>query len=75
MKQPAITQHCWAEQARIVQPVIPSDKPRHRDKEQSFVYILKEQISNDPMTFILTRLAGLLIVINVINQIGIWWGW
>ena len=63
----AIVQNDWPDNApQAAQPA---------GKQPGILTIIKRQANEDPITFILTRLAGALIVINIVNQAGKLKGW
>lgn len=58
-----------------IEPVQQKNKPYNRKQEKSFLEELKKQVDEDVPTFILTRLGGFLLLLNVVNQIAIAKGW
>ena len=52
-----------------------SQTARPSSKQPGILTIIKRQTDEDLITYSLTRMAVILTVINVINQVGIFKGW
>jgi hypothetical protein len=63
-----INQHYFETQYSRVQPVKKADKTRNGHMSRSFISVLKRQTKEDPITFVLTRLAIIILAFNMINQ-------